>query len=100
MRDVHQKQRTGDAQTGCTGLTLGATTTGVDGNIKRVVEIREREWRENGVLQIDRREIFFERTAVDDDFACAGRETNAGDCCFAAAGGVVKLGSCHRCSIN
>jgi len=92
---VHLGKGAGDRVTDGHSLCVGATTLDDDVHIELVRQGCCLERSEDGVLELDRRKVFFERAAVDGDLASAFGQPHAGNCGFAAASGAFGSGSGH-----
>ena len=96
---IDLKQSACDAELRGTGLSNGTTATRVNGKVVAVNCLGSLKRLQHDVLQRCRWEIIFEASAVDIDFATAGRHPDACDRCFPAAGGDEFLGLWHRVSL-
>ena len=93
---IDLKQSARDAELRGTGLSHRTTATRVNGKVVTIDCLGSLKRLQHDVLQRHGWEIILEAAAVDVDFTAAGHHTNAGDRCFAAAGGNEFFSLCHR----
>lgn len=92
---VEKGERAGDRMADRDGLRVLATAFDDGFHVELVDHVQGLERRDDGVLEVDRREVILEGNAVDGHFPGSFADPDVGDRSLAAAGGAFGFGGRH-----